>query len=368
MTKTKIYCVGSFMNGAGAQEALVRVSKQLRLRNHNTQVRFLYTVNSAFNDLEYVSAISPRAKLSLAGYARVFAVLLGELRREKPSAVICFMPLGAVMGCLAAMLAGVRVRVASQRSPGPTFGAAMRFLDKIFGTLPIYTQIVCVSHAVRRSFAGYPQSYRRKLSVVQNGIEWEPPQVCRANVRKRFGLPQDQVLFLAVGRLAPQKNVPFLIDRVAETPAVHLVLAGDGELREQIEAQVRERGISERVHMLGYVPHSDVLQLLAAVDAFVMPTLFEGMSNATLEAMHAGLPILSSDIDTQSELLRPCEGEDVGILIDLADHKRWVDALTLLNTSPAERERLGARAKHHVETNFSLEAMIDGFEARSGSR
>lgn len=358
----KIYCIGSFMNAAGAQEALVRVSKQLRKRGYNTQVRFFYLGKVAFQDESHVKVITPAPRLNAMGYIKAFYRLWCELKREKPQAVICFMPLGAVFGTLAGYMAGVPIRVASHRSPGPTFGRAMRLLDRILGNTAVYTSTICVSHSVLDSFANYSKRYRDKMSVVQNGIEWRKSVLDRRAVRARYGLPQDETLFLAIGRLSYQKNYAFLIDRVAETPGLHLVIAGDGELRPQIEEQIRRHNIGHRVHLLGVVPHNDVYDLLPAADVFVMPTLFEGMSNATLEAMHAGLPIVSSDIVMQREVLVKDDGTHVGLLVGLDDPAGWVGAFTLLHSSPEERERLGALALDHVETTFSLDAMTDGFE------
>lgn len=360
--RPKIYCIGSFMNAAGAQEALVRVSKQLGKRGYNAQVRFFYLEKVAFRDEAHVRVISPLPRLNAMGYLKAYFNLWRELVQEKPQAVICFMPLGAVLGTLAAFFAGVPVRVASHRSPGPTFGRMMRVLDRFLGNTPVYTSIVCVSHSVLDSFSEYSARYRRKMSVVQNGIEWRGPNLDRRIVRSRYNLPQDKTLFLAIGRVSYQKNYAFLIDRVAATPNLHLVIAGDGELRPQIEEQIRRHGISDRVHMLGVVPHDEVYDLLPAADVFVMPTLFEGMSNATLEAMHAGLPIVSSDIVMQREVLVRQDGTPVSVLVGLDDPAGWVEALSLLNTSQEERQRLGSLALEHVKTSFSLDAMTDGFE------
>lgn len=363
-SRPKIYCIGSFMNAAGAQEALVRVSKQLRRRGYETQVRFFYLEKVAFRDEAQVKVISPVPRLSAMGYIKAFYKLWRELVHEKPQAVICFMPLGSVLGTLAGYAARIPIRVASHRSPGPTFGRTMRLLDRLLGNTHVYTSIVCVSKSVLDSFADYSARYRCKMTVVQNGIEWRKTSFDRHAVRDRLGLPQDQTLFLAIGRLSYQKNYSFLIDRVAETPDMHLVIAGDGELRPQIEEQIRQHGIGHRVHMLGVVPHNDVYDLLPATDVFVMPTLFEGMSNATLEAMHAGLPIVSSDVVMQREVLVKEDGTAAGLLVGLDDPVGWVKALTLLNTNSDERKRLGLLALDHVNASFSLDSMTDGFEGQ----
>ncbi|MDG2528271.1 glycosyltransferase family 4 protein [Caulobacter endophyticus] len=358
----KIVSIASFMNVAGAQEALVRLSRQLRARGHQVEVRFLYQEALAFEGDPHVKALIRSPRLGAKGYLKAFAMLLGELRREKPDAVICFMPLGTVMGAMAAFLAGVPIRIASQRAPGPTFGKLMRALDRVWGTIGLYDQIVCVSGAVKDSFDSYPAAYRRKLSVVHNGIEWSPSRLDRSAVRTQFGLPQDEILILALGRMKRQKNYSFLLERIAETPGAFLVVAGDGEERPMLEDKVEALNLTERVRFLGNVDRAGAAALLAGCDVFIQPSLYEGQSNAVLEAMHAGLPIIVSDIPEQRETVCDIDGTEAAVLCKLDEPASWAPAIKDVISSGQRRADLGAMAKAVVERRFSLKAMIDGFE------
>ena len=238
----------------------------------------------------------------------------------------------------------------------------MRLLDRLWGTLGVYTRIVCVSDAVLHSFDDYPKAYRDKLSVVHNGIEWTPSPLSREEARARFGLPQDALVLLALGRMKTQKNYLYLLERVAETPGVLLVVGGDGELRPQVEAKIAELGISDRVRLLGNVEREGVNALYAASDVFVMSSLYEGQSNAVLEAMNAGLPMVVSDIPMNRETLVDAEGSETGVLAPLDRPDVWLAGLARLRDDAAERARLGAAAQALVQRRFSLDAMIDGFE------
>jgi len=358
----RVFCIGSFMNRAGAQEALVRVATQLRARGHVTEVRFVYRHRDAFAGDPHIRTISGESRLSPVGYVCAFLRLLKELRRQKPDAVICFMPLGAVMGCLAAAMAGVKVRIASQRVPGSTVGPAMRILDRVWGTTLLYTKIICVSQSVSDSFARYPAPYRSKLVVVHNGIPWKKSPMPREEARRKFGLPLDRLLILAAGRMSYQKNYGFLLDRVRAVEAMTLVIAGDGDERPRHEAFVTEHGLDNRVFMLGALPHEDVVNLYEAVDIFIQTSLFEGQSNSTLEAMHAGLPIIVSDIPTQRETLCRADGSSVAKIVPLDQPECWNSAISQLIASPEERTRLGEEAQKFVTAQFTLDAMIDGFE------
>mgnify|MGYP003909107943 CR=1 FL=1 len=358
----RIYCIASFMNSAGAQEALVRVAKQLRLRGHETQVRFLYKKKSVFADDAAVKTVSNKPTLSALGHLRVFWKLAQELRRERPDAVICFMPLGTVMGCLAAALAGVPVRIASQRAPGPTFGRAMRILDRLWGSSFLYSKIVCVSQAVQDSFASYSGRYRDKIQVVHNGISWQPSVLTKQQARAKFHLPQDKLLFVAAGRLSHQKYYQFMLARIRDVAEATLVIAGDGEDRPELEAFIKANKLENRVYLLGALSHADVVDLYAAADMFIQTSRYEGQSNSTLEAMHAGLPIIVSDIEMQRETLCPSDGACVGILASLDEPDVWNRNMEQLISSEGLRASLGEAARTYVEQSFSLKAMIDGFE------
>jgi glycosyltransferase involved in cell wall biosynthesis len=358
----RIVGVISFMNAAGAQEALLRIARQLRQRGHDMSVWFLYEEVPIFRNEPHTYTFAAKPKLSALEYLKVFLALRNRIRCERPDVVIGFLPLGQVFGAVAAASSGVKARIASQRVPGPTYGRLMRCLDWICGTTGVYGRIVCVSEAVRASFSSYPESYRRKMCVVHNGIDWPQASPERDAARRALGLAKDTVAFLAVGRLTQQKNYRFMLERVAETPGIVLLIAGDGALRGQLESAARDLGVSDRVRFLGAVSRQAVCELLAASDVFIQTSAYEGQSNAVLEAMHAGLPIIVADIPTQRETLCDETGAPVAILAPFGDPKLWLDGMAQLRDQPALRARMGAAAKALVERQFALAEMIDGFE------
>ena len=350
------------MNAAGAQEALLRIARHLRKRGHDMSVWFLYEEVPIFRNEPHTYTFAQKPKLSALEYLRVFLALRHRIRREKPDVVIGFLPLGQVFGAVAAASSGVKARIASQRVPAPTYGRVMRWLDWICGTTALYGRIVCVSEEVQASFSSYPPSYRRKLCVVHNGIDWPQSLPDRDAARRAVGLTPDTIAFLAVGRLTPQKNYEFMLEQVSETPGVVLLIAGDGELRKPLESSARDLGVSGRVRFLGAVTRERVRELLAASDVFIQTSAYEGQSNAVLEAMHAGLPMIVGDIPTQRETVCDESGVPVAILAPLEDPRTWRDAMAQLRDEPVLRARLGAAAQALVERRFTLTEMIDGFE------
>jgi glycosyltransferase involved in cell wall biosynthesis len=358
----RIVGIISFMNAAGAQEALLRLMRQLRQRGHDTEVWFLYAKSSCYRGQPGVRIILDKTRLSVFDLPVVFFRLLKLLRRTKPDAAIGFLPLANILGLLAASLSGVSLRIASQRSPGPTFGRLMRRLDRAIGSRGAYSKVICVSRAVMDSFADYPSAYRTRLSVVNNGIEWTPSTKDKAAARQSFSLPDTYPLLVATGRFVPQKNYDLMVRAMATTPRLRLAIAGDGPLHAASQALARDLGAEDRIHFLGSLTHDRVVDLLRAADGFTQTSLFEGQSNSTLEAMHEGLPIVCSDIPMQRETLCEESGDAVALLVPLNDFEGWRTAFLRLRDEQEFAADLGARAKALVSRNFALDRMIDGFE------
>jgi glycosyltransferase involved in cell wall biosynthesis len=350
-------------NYGGAQSALNKLIAALTKRGHNAELWFLYRTPGE-HEAEVANArlLLSHAAQGVSGYLRAALALRQALRDTRPDALISFLPMANILGQTLAATEGIRARVASQRNPGWTYDKRIQILDKVAGTIGIYRAIVCVSEAVRESFAHYPDAYRRRLLIVSNGVDLQLPIIDRGSARRIFGLPLDGFVVAAVGRLCVQKNQTLLIDALAGAPGVVLALAGDGEDRALLERRARELGIGGRVFFLGKISASSVPELLIAADTFAQPSLFEGQSNALLEAMAAGLPIVASDIPSQRETLTDDTGRLRGLLLSLDCPEEWAEALQQLKASAEERSSLGGAAAARSSA-FTMDRMAAGFEA-----
>ena len=125
-------------------------------------------------------------------------------------------------------------------------------------------------------------------------------EVLRERIRMDLGVPATTRLLVFVGRLDRQKDPLLLVDAFqaacVNEPDLHLVVIGDGALREPAEQRARAGGISERVSFLGVQPPSKIAGLLQASDLFLLTSAYEGMPIAVLEALAAGLPVVSTDV------------------------------------------------------------------------
>ena len=151
----------------------------------------------------------------------------------------------------------------------------------------------------------------RRWQVLYCGLDLRPFQekVDSAEVRAELGIPRDAFVIGHVGRLVPQKNHRFLIEIAAEIakrePTMHLLLVGNGSMRHDLEDKVAKLGLSDKVIFAGV--RSDVYRLmLGAMDAFVFPSLKEGLGLALIEAQAAELPCIFSDIvPEEADVVKP---------------------------------------------------------------
>ena len=180
----------------------------------------------------------------------------------------------------------------------------------------------------------------------------------RVRWREKEGFDPDSILLTSVARLEPQKNPLMLMRSFAalQDPRARLVLIGEGGLKEQIIAYVQAHGLEHRVRVLG--PRKDVAECLSASDVFVLASNWEGSPLAVMEAMAAGLPIISTAVGGVPELVRPGQA---GLLVPAGDCAAMTDAMRYLLEDPQKRARMSIAARTRATTTFSLERMVQGY-------
>jgi len=240
-------------------------------------------------------------------------------------------------------------------------------IDKIVGEyLPRAQRLVALTDQVVEEYRGLsiPESRIVKIGC---GIDCERFRVVdgtRSELRRKLGLPEEEFLFLNTGRNHPKKGLARLVESAAilrrRCPdlrfRVLLVGAGVAELGPLAEA----RGIADRfifrdevkaahdAHGVPQAPSKELRAIYHAADCFVFPTLIETFGNVLIEAMAAGLPILSTDADGARDV---CGYGDYARLVPVADPTAFAEAMQQLAEDPGERERLGRlaleRARHY---------------------
>jgi glycosyltransferase involved in cell wall biosynthesis len=201
--------------------------------------------------------------------------------------------------------------------------------------------------------------------VISNGIptdSYARPQTPRKDWREREGFTDTDVLFVCVARFAPQKNHALLLDAfhqgLASHPNVHLILVGEGVLREKLEEQAKHLGLDRQVHFLGL--RSDIPDVLGASDAFVLSSDYEGNPLSLMEAMASGLPIVSTAVGGVPDLF---ESGREGILVQPGDVQGLSNAMTFLLGNPELRHFLGMAAARRAREKFDVSTMVQEYEA-----
>ena len=176
-----------------------------------------------------------------------------------------------------------------------------------------------------------------------------PPRCQRSSV----GINNGNFVLLYVARLEPQKDHASLLRALSQIPDADLVLAGDGSLRAELEAQAEMLGLARRVHFLGR--RKDVAALLKMADIYVHPAAYEGFGIAAAEAMAAGKPVVASNVPGLAQVVG-----DAGILVPPADPATLATEVCNLISSPDRRQQLSRAAVERGRT-FSIENTVAAY-------
>ena len=203
-----------------------------------------------------------------------------------------------------------------------------------------------------------------KIEVLYHGIDLDQyiAPLDSATAKAALGLPADARTVGVVASLIPRKGHRFLLEALKNLEKsigpVHALFAGEGELEAELRAQVREMGLAERVHFLGF--RRDVPNVVCAMDAFVLPSLKEGLSIAVMEAMALEKPVICSAIAGLPEVVR--DGQ-TGFLVPPGDSAALQNALERLFADENLRQQLGHNARCFLEAHFEQTACLDAMEA-----
>jgi glycosyltransferase involved in cell wall biosynthesis len=278
------------------------------------------------------------------------------LRRTRPRIVHTFLLPASLYGRLAAMLARVPIVIGSEMNiyerKRPRHALAERLL--MSGT----DRVVAAAQSVRDFYIRQIHADPAKVDVIYNAVDWAHLErtADRDQTRRSLGIPADAAAVVVIGRLTEQKGHAYLFDALAHTPSldrVHLVVAGDGDLRETLRDCAAALGISSRVHFVGV--RRDVGNLLHAIDVFVLPSLWEGLPLALVLAMGAGVPVVSTRVGGVPEIV---EDGRTGLLVPPGDAAALGDAVARLIGDPARARGLAEAARAEVRPKFGVDGYV----------
>lgn len=245
----------------------------------------------------------------------------------------------------------------------PTKVEGLRLID--WATNKITNQyFAACSEEVKNSYCRTLGIDPADITTIYNGID---PEYLKSEdgapqkIRREFGISDDDFVYLSVGRLAPQKNYPHLLTvfkQVTESiPKARLVIIGDGDIEKDLKNLANSLNIEDKVYFFGR--RTDIGACLEMADVFVMPSLFEGMPLALLEAMFKQLPCIVSRIKVLEEAITDNES---GLLIEPTDVTDLHRAMVKIYREPELRERYGKRALEIAQQRFHIQTIAKQWE------
>src|SRR5579864_2046704 len=299
---------------------------------------------------------------SLAGIYQLLR-LSRFLRKKKFDIVHTHDLWSNLMGVPAARLAGVPAIVSSRRDLAHfdwyqgKRRAWLRRIQNLSGA------VLANASPIRDALIAEDRFAPEKVHVIHNGIDVEKFRNARDRRDVLFPNVGDGKLVVLVGNMhSDVKGHPWLIEcapRVTrEFPAVRFVLVGDGARRAQFEQQVSSLGLAQNFLFLG--SRADIPDILAACDIAVLPSRAEGLSNALLEYLAAGLPTIASRVGGNSEVVE--DGAN-GFLVPPDDSEALGVALLKMLRDPELMRRFGERGREFVVQNFSFERLVREVDA-----
>jgi glycosyltransferase involved in cell wall biosynthesis len=283
------------------------------------------------------------------------------IREFAPDILQTWMFAANVYGRLAAMMESVPVIVAGERCADHWKVGYEHALDKYLARRT--ERIVVNSAAVRDFYTNKQRLGADKFTIIPNGIDAAAAKGAgesREQLASEIGIPTRAPWIGVVARLWPQKRLKDVIWaadllKVAEHQC-HVLLFGDGPLRWRLERYAKQVNVADRVHFLGH--REDVAQWLPHLRCLWLASQYEGQSNAIMEAMAAGVPVVASDIPANRTLI---DHGETGLLYPVGDRGDLARQTHRLLSDDQLADRLGRAGRERIQNEFGVEKMVRSY-------
>jgi glycosyltransferase involved in cell wall biosynthesis len=283
------------------------------------------------------------------------------LRRTKPKIVATHHAKAGTLGRLAATLAGVPIRIHTfhghvldgffGRTASAIFTLVERWMDRLT------THFVAISPRIAEELAQLGIG-RGKTSIIPLGLDLEPLRHgVRGRLRPALGLDSSRPLVGIIGRLVPTKAHKLLFESASllreKHPSLAYVVVGDGELWDELHADVARRSLQNTVHFAGW--RTDLADVYADLDLVVCSSLSEGTSVAIIEAGAAGKPVVSTDVGGMADIVH--DGVN-GLLVPSQDAAALAEAIETVICNPELAASMGAAGRELAFANHSANRLV----------
>lgn len=298
------------------------------------------------------SFYSPADYIKLIGISRFF-------REKKIDIVQTHFRDGNIVGTLAARLAGVANIVSTRRNHGYWYNGTELVILKAMRRMT--TGYLANSNVIKRLLTDTEKIPSGKIEVIYNGIETSVfssrSEDMKLGCRRTLGIPGGCPVVAIVANLRPIKAIDVFLRASAivahARPGVRFLIAGEGPERERLAALARELGIEDTAIFLGR--RDDIPDVLSICSAAVLSSISEGLSNAIIEYMAMGLPVVCTDAGGNPELVE--DGRN-GFLVPVSDHAAMANAILRILDSPELMKKMGEESLKKARDMFSLDCFV----------
>lgn len=312
-----------------------------------------------FNDVKTVHVPSFARDIFIWLELKAFWEILLILHKEKPDILHVNSSKAAGMGALAGRILGIKKIIFTVH--GWPFKEQRFFLSRALIWLATWVtgllahQIIVISKNDYQIGIKIP-GFKNKIKLIYNGIA-EPIRLAQEEAKEKLGLknlPAETWVLGTIAELHPNKSLKTVVEALVNLPQnVHYVIMGDGEEKANLENLAQKLNLSERVHLLGFIP--EAARYLAALNAFVLPSAKEGQPYVLLEAGLSSLPCLGSNISGINDIL----DEDSGYLFPYNDAATLANQIKKVIADPAAASHRANNLKQKILAEFSQAKMLD---------
>lgn len=281
--------------------------------------------------------------------------LKSYLRKNKIDVLVCCQNKDVKIGARAARQIGIKAIFARQgiQNLSNRKKYIKPFTKYIDG---IITNTNSIKH-IYEDFGWFPENF---IHVIYNGVGIND-QTQQLNIHEKYNLDQSSKIIFSAGRLDHQKGFDLLISVAEIAKKKHLnwnfVIAGEGKLKNELTLKAVQKGVSQMVHFIGF--SNQVTSLLESSDVFVLPSRYEGMPNALLEAMAASKANIATSVNGAQELV---EEGITGFLVETENVDQIFERLNEILSNEKLRKSMEMKAFERVKSHFTINKMIDNIE------
>jgi len=296
-----------------------------------------------------------------AGIIGTASALFKILKQEKPDILNCSLFHSIILGRAVGTICGVKkiISVFHSDDLGGFFRRSFLAATDIFSDLDI-----AVSQKIGQNLAKNKISDPRKIKIINLGVDIADQKDGKNSeeIRRSFNVSDNDIVIAALGRLHKAKGYFNLIEAAGiltpKYPDLKFWIIGEGALRQEMEAKIKDRDLENKVCLLGFKASPN--DYLNASDIYVLPSLWEGFPNSLIEAMACGLPPVAAKVSGAIEIIKDGQNGFLTEVNDPASLAGKLERLILMNRE--ERGAIGSLARKTVEENYSIKKMVGEYE------